>query len=117
MITITKGEKAVFDIKLRDELGDPYDLTNFDQFTVCLPKGSGSSLEITEVQNANGSVVAKITGKTYQGLTVTVGADDTSELEEEQRLSISVELDNAATPNPKRIVLKNALNVEAFCSV
>jgi len=115
MITITKGEKAVFDIKLRDELGDPYDMSGFDEYKVCLPTGSGGTLEITQNQNANGSVVSSISGETYQGLNVTVGSTDSATLTEEDRLSISVELNNAATPNPKRAVLRNALNVESFC--
>lgn len=115
MITITVGEKAQFEIKLRDIYGDPYDLSGFDKFKVCIPVGQGSGLTVSETPNANGSVVAKITGKTYQGLNVTLAAADTTGLEVEDRLYIDIELDNAGTPNPKRQRFKNALNVDDSC--
>ena len=115
MINITKGEKSVFEIKLRDADGDPFDMSGFDKYTVCIPVGQGQGLKVTEVQNANGSVVAAITGQLYRGLAVTLGPGDTANLEADDRLYIDIELDNASTPSPKRQRFKNAVNVVDTC--
>jgi hypothetical protein len=111
MITITKGEKAVFTIKLRDKDGDPFPLTAFDRFKVAMPIGSGAGVEITQTANSSGSVVA-VDGNPLLGkLSIVMNKADTAKLLAEDRLPVDVELDNSVTPNPKRQRFTNALNV------
>jgi len=117
MITIDRGEKKIFEIDFRLKTGRPFDLTGFDRFKVCLPIGSGSKVELTDVANANGSIV-EILGNAILGiLKVTVGPDDTLKLVADQRLYIDVEIDKSATPGPIRERFLDALNVtESVCS-
>ena len=101
-IRINKGEKKQFEIHLRKENGDPFDLTGYDKFRVALPKGSGQALTVTQVANGNGSVVAVLGSATLGVLQVTVGRLDTAALVAGDRLSIDLEIDVTATPAPRR---------------
>lgn len=115
MLTITIGEKAIGELKLRDIEGDPFDMSAYDKFTVCIPSGQGQGIEITEVQNANGSIVSKITGETYQGLNLTVGKEDTKLLTASDRTYLDIELDNTAGTITKRQRIENALIIVDSC--
>lgn len=111
MINITRGENKVFTIRIKDQDGDAFDLTNFDEFDVCMPLPGGSKLTISEVANGNGSVVA-ILGAAINGkLQVTVNNADTTSLNVDERQDIGVILNNAATPNPKPKNGEGVLNV------
>src|SRR3990172_4159356 len=110
-IEITKGEDAVFTIKLRNEFNDPFNLTNYDKFQVCLPKTDGSFLNITDVANINGSVVEIIGDPLLGKLQVTVDEVDTATLRVDERVDVDIELDNLAMPSPRRKRLKNVLTV------
>lgn len=113
VVVITVGEKAEFDIFLEKEsFPRCVDLTTFDKFKVCLPTEEGTPLEITEIVNANGSIVAKISGGTYGQLKVTLGVVDTNLLKVEFGQDIDIEWDIDASPGPKRKRLHKALNVE-----
>jgi hypothetical protein len=109
---ITQGENAVFTIKLRDEEGDPFDLTAYDKFSVCMPKSDGDTLEVTEVANANGSIVTVLGDALLGKLQVAVKSGDTSDLLADERLDIGVKIDVAASPDPRIKTLKNVLTVE-----
>jgi hypothetical protein len=112
-IIITTGEKAIFDIFLeKDSFPRCVDLTGFDKFTVCLPLDAGGFLELTEIINANLSIVALIGGGTYGQLKVTVGPLDTKNLKIGFAQDIDIQWDVAATPAPNRKRLNKALNVE-----
>lgn len=111
MINITRGENKVFTIKVKDQDGDAFDLTDFDEFDVCLPLESGK-LTISEAPNPNGSVVA-ILGAAINGkLQVTVNNVDTNTLKVADRQDIGVVLNNSATPNPKPKNGEGVLNVK-----
>ena len=114
---VTQGEKAEFPIYLDNRLdGRPFDLTNFDEFTLKLPLVSGSNdyLSITQSANANGSSVVKTTPNECGRLDVTLGAADTQNLNPEFNQDMFLELNNSGTPNPKRIKLERALHVNDF---
>ena len=110
MINITKGETKVFTVKVRDQNGDPFDLTNFDKFKVCLPNIAGTQ-DVTEVASANGSVTA-ISGSPLLGkIQVTLNYLDTTNLSEGTGQNIGLVVDNAMTPNPRPKNTDGALNV------
>lgn len=111
-VNITRGENKTITIKLRDQDGDPFDMSGFDEFTVCFPT-EGDPLEITQVANTNGSVTTKITGETFQGLTVVLKAADSANLKVGERQDIGVILNNNATPNPRSETFERVLNVKA----
>ena len=115
MLTITIGEKFTGELKLRDVDGDPFDMSPYDKFKVCIPTGGGGGLVISETQNANGSVLSKITGKTYQGLNIVIGKDDSKGLTEYDRTYIDVELDNAGGTITKRQRIDNAVVIDGSC--
>lgn len=114
LIIITQGEIANFDIFLEKASGfpRPIDLTNFDTFKVCLPLASGEYLVITQVANANGSVVSKVSPDTNGQLNVIVNSVDTALLKSGFAQDIDIEWDNAITPNTKRKKIQKVLNVE-----
>jgi hypothetical protein len=118
-IIITQGEIATFDIFLEKKSGfpRPIDLTNFDTFKVCLPLTSGDFLTLTEVANANGSVVAKVSPDTNGQINVIVNSVDTLLLNPGFAQDIDIEWDNSITPNTKRKKIEKALNiVESNCA-
>lgn len=109
-VKIIQGENAVFTIKLRDEAGDPFDLTPYDKFKVCLPTPSGA-VTISEIANANGSIVT-VDGISELGkLKVQVKAADSLQLTVDERMNIDLELDNAGTPDPRKARFENVLTV------
>jgi hypothetical protein len=114
VIIITKGEKAEFDIFLEKASGfpRPIDLTNFDKFKLCLETESGV-LEITEVANANGSSITKVSPDVLGQLKIVLGSADTINLREGFGQDMDIEWDNSVTPAPKRKRLHKSLNVEA----
>jgi hypothetical protein len=111
MIKITKGEKKVFQIDLRQSNGRPFDLTPYDRFKVEFPLGSGAGLLINQTANGNGSVVSVLGNSILGILQVTVGPNDTKLLTPGERLYIDLEIDNGSTPAPKRERFIDALNV------
>lgn len=116
IVIITQGEIANFDIFLEKASGfpRPIDLTNFDTFKVCLPLESGSYLTLSEVANANGSVVSKVSPDTNGQINVIVNSVDSALLKVGFGQDISVEWDNSITPNTKRKNIQKVLNVESF---
>ena len=111
-VTITQGQQKVFKLNIRTSDGAPYDLTNFTKYTVCLPLNSGN-LDITEVANANGSVVA-LSGNAEAGtLEVTVNFNDTATLKTGERQDIGVKINNAGDTNPQPLAGEGLLNVKA----
>lgn len=115
MLTITKGEKFTGEIKLRDLNGDPYDVSSFTKIKVCIPKQSGDGLTVSEAVNGNGSVASFITGKTYTGINLVLGKDDTAQLYPYDRVHIDVELDNDTGTATKRQRFDNAASVVDSC--
>lgn len=114
LIIITQGEIANFDIFLEKASGfpRPIDLTNFDTFKVCLPLSNGEYLVLSEVANANGSVVSKVAPDTNGQINVIVNSVDTANLNPAFAQDIDIEWDNATTPNTKRKKIQKILNVE-----
>lgn len=111
-VRLVQGENAEFTIKLRDSVGDPFDLTNFNKFKICLP-GLNGKIEISEVANANLSIAA-ITGDDILGkILVTLKAADTLLLSIGERQDIGLIIDNAGTPNPRAKNFDGSLSVEA----
>ena len=111
-VRIVQGENATFDIKLRDCDGDPFDISGFDLYKVCLTNADNSILEVSETVNANGSVVTAPAGLATI-LRVAVNSADTAGLKIGDRLPVGVVLDNSGTPNPRARKFENALVVEA----
>lgn len=113
---IIKGEKAEFTIKLLDSNDDPYDLTSFDEFKVCLLKDDKSILEITDV--ASGDSVVAVDGSSVKGkLLVTIDAADTALLKADDDADVDGLINNATTPNPKGFHIPKGLQViETLCS-
>ena len=110
-IRINRGEQKAFEIHLRKENGDPFDLTLYDKFKVAIPKGQGSALVVTQTANANGSVVA-ISGSPLLGvLVVTIKKPDTLALVAGDRLNIDMEIDITATPAPRRERFQDSLAI------
>ena len=116
-VKIIQGENAEFTIKLRDENCDPYDLTNFSKFKVCMQGASdGTVVEITETPNANDSKVELLGNAVLGKLKVTLDALDTVLLNPAERADIDLEIDSAAGDNPKRTRFEAALTVlESMC--
>ena len=112
-IVITQGEKAEFDIFLKNENGRPFDLTAFNTFKVVLDK-DGTNLTLTQVANGNGSVVAKISPDVLGNLRVTVGPTDSNTLKLGELTNLGIELDNSSTPNKKRLIIEKGLLVQPF---
>lgn len=111
---ITRGEKAVFDIFLekKDGLPRPVDLTNFDKFSASLALESGGYLQISEVANAAGSVINKVSPDVLGQINVTIGAADTQLLLARLSQDLDIEWDNASVANPRRKRITNILSVE-----
>lgn len=112
-IVITQGEKAEFDVFLKNENGRPFDLTAFNTFIVCLHK-DGATLSITQAANVNGSVVSKIAPDVLGNLRVVVGPVDSESLKVGDLTDIGIELDNSVTPNKKRLIIEKGLLVQPF---
>ena len=111
-VTVVQGQQKVFKVRLRTADDDPYDLTAFTKYKVCLPLSSGT-LEITEVANGNGSVVA-LSGAAEAGiLEVTLNFNDSANLKVGERQDIGVQIDNAGETNPQPIPGAGLLNVKA----
>lgn len=112
MINITRGEKKTFTIKIRDQNGDAFDLTNFPNYKVCLPLMEGTNkLEITNVANANGSIVSLLGAATQGKLQVVVGFVDTDLLQEGEGQDIGVVLNTVAEDDPRPKNGSGVLNV------
>ena len=111
-LIITRGERAEFDIFLEKKtLPRSMDLSGFDKFKVCFD-GDIEPFTISEIANANGSIVTPIAGGIYGQLKVTLEPADTLKLKAQFGQDLDIECDNAATPNPKRKRLKKVLHVE-----
>ena len=113
MINITQGENKVFTITIRDQDGDPFDLTNFTKYTVCFPLVGSTLLTLTEIANANGSVVALLGAATAGKLQVTLNFVDSATLFVGTGLNIGVILDSAANDDPRPKNGVGVLNVSA----
>lgn len=112
-VTIIKGEFKTFAIKLTDQNGDPFDLTNYDLYKVCIAITSGE-VSVSETPLASGSVVT-VTGDPVLGtLEVKMQPDETSQLVAGSRQTIDVEVDKSLTPSPRRSRIKEVLTVEDF---
>lgn len=110
-VTIVRSEKSSFTLKLRDSAGDPFDISAYDKYKVCIPADDGSVVEITEVANGNNSIVV-LDGNAILGrLIVTINQVDTALLLEEERQDLQLVLDVAASAAPKIAVFKNVLTV------
>lgn len=111
---ITRGEKAIFDIFLekKDGLPRPVDLTNFDTFAASFPLETGSYLIITQVPNAAGSVIDKVSPDVLGQIKITLGPDDTQLLRTRLSQDLDIEWDNSVTPNTRRKRLTNILSIE-----
>jgi len=115
-VNITRGENKTFTITIRDQDGDPFDLTNFDQYKVCLPL-TATHLDITEIANANGSVTTLLGSAVLGKIQVYVNYVDTALLKIGERQDIGVLLNNSTTPNPRGQTNTGVLNVKAaICS-
>jgi hypothetical protein len=112
-INVTQGENKVFTVKLRDANGDPFDLTSFTKYKVCLPLTGGVKLEVTEVANANGSVVALLGNAILGKIEVTLNFNDTASLNEGERQDIGIVLNNAGDTDPRSKNAEAVLNVSA----
>lgn len=115
-VTVIQGENIVFTIKLRDSEGDPFSLASFNKYKVCLPGADGTPIEVTEVANANGSIVT-VDGNNILGrLQVQLTAVDTALLLVEERTDIDLEIDNAGSPAPRKAKFRNVLTVlDSLC--
>ena len=112
MIRIIKGGTKEFFVELFDEDDRPFDLTAFDEFKVCFPN-DGSPVEVSEVANANGSVVA-LEGNALLGvLKVTLNGVDSATLEVDERTPLDIELNKSGggADVPIRERFDNAVNV------
>jgi len=116
-IKITQGENKTFTITLRDKDGNPFDLSNFSKFKVCLPLENDAKLTLTELINGNGSIVAILGSPLLGKLEVTVNFLDTLNLKPGANQDIGVVLDNAGNTDPRP---KNGLGVltveDAVCA-
>ena len=119
IIIVTRGEKAEFDIFLEKEnaFPRPVDLTNYEKFAAHFIKEDGDCLSVTEVANANGSSIQKVSPDLLGQLKVILGPNDTSFLKVGYAQDIDIEWDTAAEDSPKRKRLHKALNVEDFCEL
>ena len=114
LVKIRQGETSTFKIALRDENGLPFDLTNFDLFSVCLLKADDSYLEFDEDDDPSSADKSSVdeTGV----IEVTIGDTDSAGLYTGKAIDLFLEIDNDATPNKKRFVFPNAVIVEEYCS-
>jgi len=110
-VEIVEGAYKQFVIILSLESEQRFDLTGFDLFTVCLP-GKTAEIEITEVANANGSVVA-LNGSADKGeVLVTLYADDSLLLGIGRDQNIHFQIGITGTPEQsRRFVLSKMLTV------
>ena len=117
MINITQGENKTFTVTVRDQDGNPFDLTTFTKFKVCLLLVDGATyLEVTEVANANGSVVAILGNPILGKLQVTLNFNDTASLFVGTGLDVGLVLNNAGETDPRPKRGEGVLNVyEAVC--
>jgi len=110
---ISQGETVTFDVDIRQSNGRPFDITGFDKFKICF-----AGLEITETVNANGSIVTIGGVDGRDGiLTVLAKAAETKDLTPDERIPLDWEIDVAATPDPIRKRIPDAINIiENDCS-
>lgn len=110
MIEIVKGEAKEIIIILEDELGGRLDLSPYDQFKVCL-----SGVDITEVANANGSVVTKNGSDDLGELLASYNPPDTEAMQTGANQEMQIELSSSTNANEiARFVIDNAVTVKDF---
>lgn len=113
-LKIIQGSTRTLTLRIRDEEDDPIDLTTYDKFLVCLTQSDGTTLQITESANANGSVVNTVGDPILGKLSVLIKAADSELLRVGARQTVYVEWDITASPDPQRAKVENALEVEDF---
>ena len=112
-VTIIKGELKTFAIKLTDQDANPFDLTNYDLYRVCIAIPSGE-VSISETALPSGSVVVIVGDPILGTLEVKMQPAETSLLQTGTRQTIDVEVDRSADPGPRRSRIKEVLTVESF---
>ena len=114
VIIVTKGEDATFDIFLVNTQNRPVDLTTFTSFKFCV-EGEISTIELTEVPNANGSKIEKVAPDVLGHLRVTLDQVDSALLRDGFGQDVDIEWGDGTTRKRKR--LYKVLNVEpSLCS-
>ena len=113
MIEIVQGEHVSVDLYLEREnaFPRPVDLTDFDEFSICLEQTDGAKLEITQDLNANDSLIEKISPDTNGHLRLTLDTLDSVNLRSGTH-SYSVVRNNSNIPNKKIINVYNGVKVE-----
>lgn len=110
IIVITTGEDAEFDIYLTNTQGRPIDLTAYDEFKFCVPTDAGI-LTLTNVANANGSIIEKVAPDVLGHLKVTIDRLDTANLSQVYGQDFDIEWGITGGDRKRKKVAK-ALNVE-----
>jgi len=116
MVEETQGSYIELILKLEDEdTGRSFDSTGYDTFKVCVPSDSGF-VEITEVVNANGSIVA-INGVVTNGEFIAkFYPTDSQNFKTDYELNVLLEISKStdAPLKPLKKVFKRALYIEPF---
>ena len=113
-VEIVKGEKKEFIIVISTSEGIRFDLTDYDQYKVCLPTPTGS-LELTETPNSEGSVVS-LNGSADKGeLLALVNPSDSGNLRVGKNQELNLEVSSSSDLTLiKRWVIPSALDVVEF---
>lgn len=112
-ISLIQGERVVFALFLQDDDGHPFDLTSFNQFSLSLPKTDGSILTITQagVDPASKIILFPGTDAEVGKLEVTISQTDTVLLKIAEKQDIQLLLNNSGTPNPRKVIFADVLDV------
>ena len=110
-VNINRGSDKQFNIKLFDQDGNPFNLTNYVQFQICIKISASNTLTISETANANGSTVDKDTPNELGRLLVDIKAADVATLRVMEGQDIDLKIAKAAGAEPRTFHFNNVLNV------
>ena len=91
-----QGAKIEFELAIVDENDRPVDTTVYDEFKVCIK--ADTNLEVSQVANANGSVMTKVGSAECGIFNVLINPADTANLEAKERQDIEFRMSEAADP-------------------
>ena len=110
MIDLIKGERIELVIVIETDFGERKDLTDFDQYKVCL-----GGFEATEVASANGSIVTKNGSDDKGELFLLVTPLDSDTLNAGSRQDLSIEISQSTSSSQiERYNIDQVLNIEEF---
>ena len=98
IVSAIQGGKIEFELSLVDENGRPVSTAAYDQYRVGISIDSSTTLEISQVANANGSVMTKVGSAECGIFNVLINPADSATLGTGDRQDIDFEMSEQADP-------------------